>query len=79
MTPEPHTARHLLARRIRLLRATHGWSQETLAELSGLHRSYISGIERAQRNISLDNIEKIAHAFEVSLASLLSPVDSTET
>jgi transcriptional regulator with XRE-family HTH domain len=75
MTPEPHPARSLLARRIRILRATRGWSQETLAELSGLHRSYISGIERAQRNVSLDNIEKIAHAFEVPLVSLLSPVE----
>ena len=75
MTPEPHPARHLLAQRIRLLRATRGWSQETLAELSGLHRSYISGIERTRHNVSLDNIEKIAHAFEVPLANLLSPVE----
>ncbi len=73
MIPEPHTARCLLARRVRLLRAARGWSQEVLAELSGLHRSYISGIERTRRNVSLDNIEKIAHAFELSLNQLFDP------
>jgi len=71
MIPEPHTARCLLARRIRVLRATRSWSQETLAELSGLHRSYISSIERTRRNVSLDNIEKIAHAFQVPIGELL--------
>jgi transcriptional regulator with XRE-family HTH domain len=64
------TARRLLARRMRILRATHGWSQEVLADLAGLHRSYISGIERTARNVSLDNIEKIAHAFGVSMEEL---------
>jgi transcriptional regulator with XRE-family HTH domain len=63
-------ARRLLARRMRILRATHGWSQEVLAELAGLHRSYISGIERTSRNVSVDNIEKIALAFGVSMAEL---------
>jgi len=71
MTPEPHPTRSLLARRIRILRATRGWSQETLAELSGLHRSYISGIERTRRNVSLDNIEKIARAFQIPIGELL--------
>jgi len=50
MIPEPHTAHCLLARRV--LRAARGWSQEVLAELSGLHRSYISGIERTRRPLS---------------------------
>jgi len=63
-------ARRLLARRMRILRATHGWSQEVLAELAGLHRSYIGGIERTTRNVSLDNIEKIALAFGVSMEEL---------
>jgi len=58
MIPEPHTTRCLLARRIRVLRATRGWSQEVLAELCGLHRSYISGIERTRRNVSLDNKDR---------------------
>ena len=45
------TARRVLARRMRILRATHSWSQEVLAELAGLHRSYIS-VERTARPLS---------------------------
>ena len=66
MVSEPHPTRRLC-----VLRATHGWSQETLAALLGLHRTYISGIERARRNVSLDNLEKLAHAFEMKVADLL--------
>ncbi len=70
MTPN-RRARLILARRMRLLRASRGWSQETLAELSGLHRTYISGIERGSRNIGIDTLEKLAAAFGLTLAELL--------
>ncbi len=46
-------------------------SQETLAEQAGLHRTYISGIERAERNLGLDNLDKLAQAFGVTVADLL--------
>jgi transcriptional regulator with XRE-family HTH domain len=65
-------ARHLLARRLRALRFVRGWSQEALAEASGLHRTYISSIERAACNVGLDNLEKLAVGLEVALADLLS-------
>ena len=48
-----------------------GISQETLAERAGLHRTYISDVERGARNVSLDSIERLAHALEVSVPSLL--------
>lgn len=64
-------ARGRLAARIRALRLRHRWSQEVLARLSGLHRSYIGSVERAERNISLDNIEKIADAFRIPVHELL--------
>ena len=48
-----------------------GVSQEKLAELSGLHRTYIAGIESKRRNISLKNVERIAVALEVEPANLL--------
>ena len=46
-------------------------SQEKLAELAGLHRTYIGMIERAERNITLCNIEKIAEALQVDIKDLL--------
>lgn len=74
-TQDPHTTRHLLAQRLRLLRTLRGWSQETLAEQAGLHRTYISGIERAERNLGLDNLDKLAQAFGVTVAELLGTRD----
>ena len=56
--------------RIRALRKERGLSQEELAELSGLDRTYISGIERGLRNVALRNIEALAQALGVSMAEL---------
>jgi hypothetical protein len=64
-------ARKRLARQVRLLRTNRGWSQEVLAELSGLNRSYIGAVERAEHNIGLDNIERIAGALDTRVADLL--------
>ena len=58
--------RKLFGERLRGFRIAKGYSQETLAELSGLHRTYVGGIERGERNICLDNIEKLALALEVT-------------
>lgn len=57
-------------KKIREKRLIVGVSQEKLGELSGLHRTYISGIERGIRNVSLKNICKIAKALEVKLKDL---------
>lgn len=56
-------------------RIAKGISQEDLAFLSGLHRTYISDVERATRNISIDNIEKIAHALDMKPDKLLKTED----
>ena len=53
------------------LRRAKGWSQEDLAFESGLHRTYISGIERGVRNPSVMIIEKLAKTFGVAPAELL--------
>ncbi|WP_258202060.1 helix-turn-helix domain-containing protein [Paenibacillus endoradicis] len=50
---------------IRHYRKTKGLSQDQLAELCGFHYSYIGGVERGERNISLDNLDKIANALHV--------------
>jgi transcriptional regulator with XRE-family HTH domain len=47
-------------------------SQEELAERAGLHRTYVSSLERGQRNVGLDNIHALARALGVSAAELLS-------
>ena len=54
------------------LRLSRGLSQEKLAARAGLHPNYIGSVERAERNISIDNIERIAKALMVPVAELLS-------
>ena len=57
--------------RVRALRVARGLSQEDLAQKAGLHRTYVGGIERGERNISLVNIEKLATALGVPLDSMM--------
>lgn len=58
------------ADRVRELRTKKNISQEKLGELSNLHRTYIGMVERAEKNISLKNIQKIAKALNVRLEDL---------
>ena len=66
----PGFAREVFAANMRAMRAERGWSQEFLAFETGLHRTFIAHCERGARNISLDNIEKIAQAFKVPISEL---------
>ena len=59
-----------LGTRVRELRKAKGLSQEAFADLCGLDRTYISGIERGNRNVSLRNIELIAKALGISISEL---------
>ena len=65
--------RTILANNMRRLRELQGLSQEALAFEAGLHRTYISGIERGVRNVGIDNIEVIAKALKVGPSELVTP------
>ena len=67
------TARELLAMNIVRLRKERGWSQEDLALESGLHRTFVAHVERQVRNISIDNIERLANALQIDIHVLLLP------
>ncbi|MEI9477584.1 MAG: helix-turn-helix transcriptional regulator [Deltaproteobacteria bacterium] len=60
----------LFGKRIRELRKSKGISQESLAELCGMHRTYLGGIERGERNPSLENIERISKALCITMVEL---------
>jgi transcriptional regulator with XRE-family HTH domain len=65
--------KHAFGRRVRELRKRLGMSQEALALTCELDRTYIGGVERGERNISLVNIHRIAAALGVQASTLLSP------
>lgn len=63
---------------MRRLRQGKGISQEKLAELAGLHRTYVGDVERGSRNIALLNMSKIAKALDTSLARLIHEMEKKE-
>jgi transcriptional regulator with XRE-family HTH domain len=65
------SARRIFAENLRKARLAKGLSQEALAELATLHRTYVGSVERAERNVSIDNIERLAAAVGVALPELL--------
>lgn len=64
---------------VRLYRENSGISQEKLAQICGLHRTYIGSIERGERNISLENIQKIADALEVRIIDLFEGINAKKS
>lgn len=64
-------ARAAFGRSLRAVRQEQGLSQEALAARAGIHRTYVGSVERAERNISIDNMERLALALGTTVADLL--------
>lgn len=64
---------------IRLIRQSKQISQEELADACGLHRTYISDVELGKRNVSLENIGKIAYALDVKISDIFIEVEQNES
>ena len=75
MFPMKETSLVKLGENIKHFRKMRGFSQEKLAELANLHRTYVGGVERGERNISLLNLIHLADALEVSVADLVEGVE----
>jgi transcriptional regulator with XRE-family HTH domain len=71
MIPHNSSLRQKFAENLKRIRLEKELSQEALADLAGLHRTYIGSVERGERNISIDNIERLAHALECNPKDLL--------
>lgn len=67
----PNPYRMILAGNLRRLRKAKGLSQDALAFDAGINRTYVGAVERGERNVSLDNIVRLAAAVGVSPAELL--------
>lgn len=70
MPKPPHPVLRALGARVRQVRHRRRWSQERLADESGIDRSYMSGIERGVRNVSVLNLTRIAKALGISVSLL---------
>lgn len=71
VTRDAPSLRTILAENMRRERLKRGLSQEALADACGLHRTYIGSVERRERNISIDNVQRIAEALEMAPVDLL--------
>lgn len=70
MKPMSLEGRKKFGKRVRVLRLANEWTQEFLADRAGIHPTYLGGIERGTRNVSLDNILKISDALDVNPSRL---------
>lgn len=68
-----NTTLKIIAHNVKTYRLAKNLSQEKLAELADVHRNYIGHVERAERNMTIDSIERIAKALGVTVINLLTP------
>ena len=73
----PSSARYRISCNLKRLRLERELSQEKAAELANFHRTYVSQLERCVTNISIDGLERLAHALKVDVLELLQPIEPT--
>lgn len=73
--PNMSSLRVRLGKAIRRLRLQAGYSQESFAAVVGVHRTYMGSLERGERNVSLENIEKVAKALNISVSQLFAEAE----
>jgi transcriptional regulator with XRE-family HTH domain len=71
-------AREVFAKGLKQIRQLRGLSQEELADMAGLHRTYVGSVERSERNVSIDNMERLAKALEVDITELLREIPDSD-
>lgn len=64
-----------LGKRIRELRLKKGFSQESFADHCGLHRTYMGGIERGERNLTIQTVSTVAKGLDLSMSQLLADIE----
>lgn len=74
MSPDSENQLKTFGLRVRKFREALGWSQDQLAEQADLHRTYISGLERGERNVSVLNILRLARALKTTPGKLLDDI-----
>lgn len=74
ISPPGAALRATLATNLRAQRKNRGLSQEELADLCGLHRTYVGSVERQERNVTLATLEAFSNALKVSVPELLTPI-----
>ena len=72
------SGRDIFATNLRRMRLAIGLSQEAFADRCGLHRTYIGAIERGEKNVSVDNMERVARALNCPIADLLAIEEASE-
>jgi len=75
---DPNELQVAVGRTIRELRAKQGYSQEAFAVHVGLHRTYMGGVERSERNIGVHNLARIADALDMQICDLFGLVENPD-
>ena len=73
--PEDRARLKAFGLRLKLLRVSRGWSQEELAEVAGMHRTFIGQVERGQRGMNIINLWRLSEAFGIPIGDLFTDVE----